>query len=197
MAQAFAATRACYSAVHVVNCLFVAAEDKSCQYDLVNNSWETLPHFLSSKQHINCLCAVDECIFAFSDSNLPQRYSVLKTNWQSGANFSFYNTSNSKAERQIAKCRSSCFSIKKNYVIHGYTRSELPNRGIIIPEQIWQLLCIVFIQQSMGTKNVNLVSSFWIQSPDKAYNVSFNEWKNMAEVMGDAVLCCLPVKKKT
>ena len=101
MAQAFAATRACYSAVHVVNCLYVAAEDKSCQNDLVNNSWETLPHFLSSKQHINCLCAVDECIFAFSDSNLPQRYSVLKNNWQSGANFSFYNTSTARRKDKL------------------------------------------------------------------------------------------------
>ena len=104
VAQVFPGTRACSRAVPVGNCLRVAAEDKSRQYiiyryELVNNSWETLPHFLSSKHQINCLCAVHECIFTCSGSNLPQRYSLLKNNWQCGANLSFYNTSNSKKDK--------------------------------------------------------------------------------------------------
>ena len=131
MAQAFAGTRACYSAVHIGNCLYVAAEDKSCQhvtyrYDLNDNSWETLPHFQSSKHQINCLCAVDECIFAFSDSNLPQRYSLLKNNMQCGANLSFYNTSNSKTDK-LQNVGAVVSFKSKIYVIHGYTRSEHDN----------------------------------------------------------------------
>ena len=47
-----------------------------------------------------------------------------------------------------------------------------------------------------------IVNKFSIDSgiripPGEAYNVSLNEWKNMAEVMSDAVLCYLPVKEKT
>ena len=44
-----------------------------------------------------------------------------------------------------------------------------------------------------------IVNKFLIDSgiripPDEAYNVFLNQWKNMSEVMGDAVLCYLPVK---
>ena len=50
--------------------------------------------------------------------------------------------------------------------------------------------------------NLGAVNKFPIDSgiripPGEAYNVSLNEWENMAEVMSDAVLCYLPVKEKT
>ena len=129
----FAGTRACYSAVHVGNCLYVAAEDKSCLYaiyrcDLVNNSWETLPPFLISKHQIKYLCATtDECIFAFSESKLLQRYCLLNNNWQSGTNLSFYSTSGSKKDK-LQNVAAVVFR-SKIYLIHGYTRSEYDNRN--------------------------------------------------------------------
>ena len=153
----FAGTRACNLAVHVGNCLRVAAEDKSRQYiiyryELVNNSWETLPHFLSSKHQINCLCAVHECIFTCSGSNLPQRYSLLKNNWQCGANLSFYNTSNSKTDK-LQNVGAVVSFKSKIYVIHGYTRSEHDNGNHNYR-----------VDMAAEQKNINLVSSFWIQS---------------------------------
>ena len=124
----FEGTQAYYSAVQVGNCLYLAAKKKSYQYviyryDLVSASWEILPPFLSSKHDpIKYLCAVDECIFAFSESNLPQRYSLLNNNWQSAANLSFYSTSDSKKDK-LQNVGAVVFK-SKIYVIHGYTRSE-------------------------------------------------------------------------
>ena len=127
MAQVFEGTRAYYDTVHVGNCLYVASQSKNLgyviyRYDLVNNSWETLPPFLGSKHQINCLCTVDECIYAFSESNLPQRYSLFNNNWQSGANLRFYSNNDSKKEK-LQNVAAAVFKFKI-YVIHGYTRSE-------------------------------------------------------------------------
>lgn len=135
MAQVFEGTRACYGAVHVSNYLYVAAQNSLRQYsapsecyhpiyryDLVNDSWDTLPPFLSSKHQIHCLCSVDECIYAFSESTLPHRYSLASNNWQSGAKLSFYNTSDSKKDK-LQNVAAVVFK-SKIYVIHGYTRSE-------------------------------------------------------------------------
>lgn len=273
MVQVFAGTRACYSAVHVGNCLYVAAENKSCQYviyryDLVNNSWETLPHFLNSKHQINCLCAVNGCIFGFSESNLPQRYSLFNNNWQSGTNLSFFSTSDSKKDK-LQNVAAVVFK-SKIYVIHGYTRSEYDNgnhnyrvdMAAVVhcfdpAENEWERktstwyphfgsslfvvnnrLCVA--GGRISTRNYNpapvevyneenncwsveeqghippnnlgaveiegrvyfIVNKFPIDSgiripPEEAYDVSLNEWKNIAEVMDDAVLCYLPVKKET
>ena len=139
MTQVVQGTRAFYSAVHVGNCLYVAAEKNEIysryaiyRYHLVNNSWETLPPFLGSNHQINCLCVVDECIYALSESNLPQRYSLLNNNWQSGANLSFYNTSDSKKDK-LQNVAAVVFK-SKIYVIHGYTRNELNMKRITLTE---------------------------------------------------------------
>ena len=132
MVHVFQGTQAYYSAVQAGNCLYLAAENKRYppeyviyRYDLVNTSWETLPPFLSSKHHIKCLCAVDECIFAFGEPDLPQRYSLHNNNWQSTANLSFYRTSNSKKDK--LQTIAAVVLKSKIYVIHGYTRSEHDN----------------------------------------------------------------------
>ena len=271
MGQVFEGTQACYCAVHVGNCLYVAARNKSYQYviyryDIVNNSWETLPPFLGSKHQVNCLCAVDDCIFAFSESNLPQRYSLLNNNWQSGANLSFYNTSDSNKDK-LQNVAAVVFK-SKIYVIHGYTRSE--NEGYCgcrvdmaavvhcfdPAKNKWEQktstwyphfgsslfvvnnsLCVA--EGKMSTRNNNpapvevyseennawsvleqkhippnnlgaveiegrvyfIVNKFPIDSgiripPEETYNVSLNEWENVAKVKSDAVLCYLPVKQE-
>lgn len=75
------------------NYLYVAGKDQSDQfliyrYDVANNSWETQPPFLESNHQINCLCAVDDYIYAFSETDpVAQRYSLANKNWQKGANF--------------------------------------------------------------------------------------------------------------
>ena len=273
MATVFEETQSCYSAVHVGNCLYVAAQNRSYQYviyryDLVNNSWETLPPFLGSKHQINCLCAIDECIYTFSESNAPHRYSLLNNNWQSGANLSFYNTSDSKKDK-LQNVAAVVFK-SKIYLIHGYTRSEHDNGNYTYRVDMaavvhcfdpakneWEQktstcrphfgssifvvnnrLCVA--GGNASTRNYNpapvevyseennvwsvekqthippnnlgaveiewrvhfIINKFPIDSgiqipPDEAYNVSLNEWENLAEVMKDAVLCYLPVKKKT
>ena len=107
--------------------MYVAAKYKSYQYviyryDIVNSSWETLPSFLGSNHQINCLCSVDEYIYAFSESNPPQRYSLANNNWRCGAKLSFFNTSDNKKDKlqNVAAVVFKC----KIYCIHGYTRSE-------------------------------------------------------------------------
>lgn len=267
-AHVFEGTQAYYSAIHVSNCLYLAAQNKSYQYviyryDLVNTSWETLPPFLSSRHQINCLCAVDECIFAFSESNLPQRYSLLNNNWQSAANLSFYSTRDSKKDK-LQNVAAVVFK-SKIYVIHGYTRSEQENGSYRVDmaavvhcfdpaKNKWEQksstwyphfgsslfvvdnrLCVA--GGKMSTRNENpapvevyseennawsveeqkhippnnlgaleiegrvyfIVNKFPIDSgiripPEEAYDVSLNEWENVAKVRSDAVLCYLPVK---
>ena len=272
MAKVFEGTQACYGAAHVGNCLYVAARNKSAQYviyryDLVNNSWETLPPFLGSKHQINCLCSVDECIFAFSESNLPQKYSLANNNWQSGTNLSFYNTSDGKKDK-LQNIAAVVFK-SKIYVIHGYTRGE--NDGhcygcrVDMPAVVhsfepaknkWEQktstwyphfgsrlfvvnnrLCVaggkisarndnpapveVYSEENnawsveeqkhippnnLGAVEIKgkvyfIINKFPIDSgiripPEEEYNVSLNEWENVAKVRSDAVLCYLPVKRE-
>lgn len=83
-------TQSCFCAEYFGNYLYVAGKDQSNQfliyrYDVANNSWETLPPFLESNDKISCLCSVGDYLYAISESNLPQRYSLAKRNWQKGA----------------------------------------------------------------------------------------------------------------
>ena len=77
---------------------------------------------MGSNHQINYLCSVDECIYAISESNPPQRYSLANNNWRCGANLSFYNTSDNNKDKlqNVAAVVFRC----KIYVIHGYTRCE-------------------------------------------------------------------------
>ena len=54
-----------------------------------------------------------------------------------------------------------------------------------------------FPPNNLGAVNKFPIDSGIRKPPGEAYNVSLNEWENMAEVMSDAVLCYLPVKEKT
>ena len=125
MAKAAEQNYACFCAEYVGNYLYVAAQNKSYQYviyryHIVNNSWETLPSFLGHHQ-INCLCSVDDYIYAISESNLPQRYNLANNNWQSGANLSFFNTSSDKDKLTTVAAG---VLKSKIYLIHGCSRNE-------------------------------------------------------------------------
>jgi len=83
-------TLSCYCAEYFGNCLYVVGKNQSGQfviyrYDVANNSWDTLPPILEPNHQINCLSTVDDYIYAVSESNPPQRYSLANNNWQKGA----------------------------------------------------------------------------------------------------------------
>ncbi|KAJ7384516.1 hypothetical protein OS493_021145 [Desmophyllum pertusum] len=72
---------------------------------------------------INCLCSVNDYVYAISESNLPlQRYSVANNNWQGGANLSFFNTSDDKDKLTSV---AAVVLKSKIYVIHGRKRNEV------------------------------------------------------------------------
>ena len=120
-AHVFEGTQAYYSAIHVGNCLYLAAHNESYQYviyryDLFNTSLKTLPPFQSNHQ-TNFLCAIDDYIYAISESNVPQRYSLANSNWQKGAKFpSTYAVRLSNVAVVVFKC--------KIHVIHGCETQE-------------------------------------------------------------------------
>ena len=126
MAKTTEQNHAYFCAEYVGNYLYVAAQNKSCKfviyrYDIVNSSWETLPSFLGSNHQINCLCSVDDYIYAIGASNLPQRYSLANNNWQSGAYLSFVKTSSGNDHLKTVAAVVFKYKI---YVIHGYSRYE-------------------------------------------------------------------------
>jgi len=90
VAQLGSETKACYCAEYFGNYLYVAGKSQSGQfviyrYDVANNLWETLPPFLEPNDKIKCLCSVNDYVYAISESNPPQRYSLANNNWQKGA----------------------------------------------------------------------------------------------------------------
>ena len=70
-------TQSCFCAEYYGNYLYVAGKTQSGQfviyrYDVANNSCETLPPCLESNNKINCLCSVDDYIYAISESKPRQ-----------------------------------------------------------------------------------------------------------------------------
>ena len=103
------------------NYLYVAARAGVIyRYHIVNNVWETLPRFessLSYNQQINCLCSVNEYVYAISDTDPPQRYSSTQNKWQSGSTLPFL-----KEKRVYRDKLSNVAAVvmkSKIYVLHG------------------------------------------------------------------------------
>ena len=129
MAQANEQNRECFCAEYVRNYLYVAGKNQAnhfviYRYDIANNSWETLPPFLKSSHQIHCLCSVDDYIYAISESNLPQRYSLTHNNWQCVANLSFVNT---RSDEDKLNTVAAAVLKSKIYVIHGYKKQGVEN----------------------------------------------------------------------
>ena len=103
------------------NYLYVAAKtffnsSVIYRYHIVNNVWETLPSLessLSFNQQINCLCSVNEYVYAISHTDPPQRYSLVQNKWQSGSTLPFLKKK-SKLSNVAAVVMKS-----KIYVLHG------------------------------------------------------------------------------
>ena len=116
------------------NYLYVAADlygesGVIYRYHVVNNVWETLPRFQSSSlgygQMINCLCDVNEYLYAISNTDPPQRYSLAQNQWQSGSKLPFLKKSNNRD----TLCNVAAVVMKsKIYVLHGCYRKE--GRGL-------------------------------------------------------------------
>ena len=125
MAQATEKTHSYFcTAEYFGNYLYVAARFVIYRYHTVNNSWKELPHFLgyNHDHEINCLCVVDDYIYAISEFNPPHRCNLADNNWQRGADLSFYNTIDNKKEKLSTVAAVALKS--KIYVIHGYRRKE-------------------------------------------------------------------------
>ena len=119
-------TQSCFSAEIVGNYLYLAAYGESGQcvycYHIANNTWETLPPIHNVFHGIDCLCVVDDYIYAISEFYPPHRYSLANNNWQSsGANLSFFNTSSDSDRLSTA---AAVVWKSKIYVVHGHQRKE-------------------------------------------------------------------------
>ena len=66
---------------------------------------------------INCLCYVNEYLYAISNTDLPQRYSFAQSQWQSGSKLPFLERSYNQNKQLI---NVAAVVIKsKIYVLHG------------------------------------------------------------------------------
>ena len=161
------------------NYLYVAATTGVIyRYHIVNNVWETLPRFESSKSHdqqINCLCSVNEYVYAISDTDPPQRYSSTQNRWQSGSTLPFLK--NKRKNRDELSNVAAVVMKSKIYVLHGYCRLE---------ERVWKNQSAVFHcfdpqknewKQKASTSSPHFRSSLFVDN-NKLYvaggNVSFH-----------------------
>ena len=110
----------CVCAEVVGNYLYVAVIEGHSRshvmyrYHMVRNVWERLPHFQNNECfRVGCMSSVNEYIYVFSDTGLPQKSSLAQNDWQSGSKLPFLN----KAEKLVLATAVSMGS--KIYVLHG------------------------------------------------------------------------------
>ena len=131
MAQLYEAT-ACFCAEYVGNYLYVAAKrgDQfvNYRYDIVSNTWETLPSFAGLANQINCLCSIEDHLYVMYQSKAPYGYHIATNRWKSGA-------------KSSAKCsmHPSSFCYKAAvvfrscvYVLYGPAETKLIRDGHIL-----------------------------------------------------------------
>ena len=77
---------ACFAAEYAGNYLYVASkkgnEFINYRYHIVSNTWERLPPFVGLANQINCLCYIEDHIYAIYQSLVPYRYSISTNKWQ-------------------------------------------------------------------------------------------------------------------
>ena len=122
VAQSDENARSCFCAERIGNYLFVAKQRQNMgnfihRYDVVNKSWVKLPEYRNN-HIVNCLCSVGGYLYAISDSNPPQRYSLTNNSWQGGEGLKIVE--NQEKLRTV----SATVMNSKIYVIHGYQRNE-------------------------------------------------------------------------
>ena len=122
VAQPDEKTTASLCAERIGNYLFVAQQRQEKvnfihRYDVVNNSWVELPKY-GNNHEVNCLCSVGDYLYAISESNPPQRYSLTNNSWQGGEGL--------KVGRNKEKLSTVSATVmnSKIYVIHGYQSAK-------------------------------------------------------------------------
>jgi len=143
-------TQSLFCAEYFGNYLYVAGKRQFdqfviCRYDVANNSWETLPPFFESNHQINCLCAVDDYIYAISESNPPQRYSLGNNNWQKGAEFARVGKDlrlfiTAKGDGQCLRLNTVTATVLKSkiYVVHGCEKLDYIRENRYHCRQEWR-----------------------------------------------------------
>ena len=117
------------------NHLYVATKKENdfvlCRYHSVSNKWETLPPFSGIANAVDCLCSIEDHVYALGLSIAPQRYSVSTNRWQSIATLSVACNSQSK----MFCCNKAAVVFKACvYVLFG---KGINNRGL--REDNWTL----------------------------------------------------------
>ncbi|XP_022809793.1 uncharacterized protein LOC111346792 [Stylophora pistillata] len=95
------------------------------RYDVVNNSWVKLPNY--GKNHeIDSLCSIGDYIYAISESNPPQRYSLTDNSSQGGEGLNFIRPvgRGEPQRREELSTVSAAVMSSRVYVIHGYRKIE-------------------------------------------------------------------------
>ena len=122
VAQSDEETSSYFCAERSGNYLFVARQKHNKvnsieRYDVVNNSWVELPEY-GNNHKVDCLCSVGDYLYAISESNPPQRYSLTNNSWQGGVRL--------EVEERCKKFSTVSATVmnSKIYVIHGYQRNE-------------------------------------------------------------------------
>ena len=124
----------CTCAEVVGNYLYVANETVGSsvifrRYHTASNLWEKLPPLVFSSyspERIRCLCTVNEHVYAFSDSDLAQRYSLPQNDWQGGIELPSLNK---KGNRKRSVFVTAVSMKSKIYVLRGYYRVNADNHG--------------------------------------------------------------------
>ena len=77
---------ACFCAEYVGNHLYVAAQKGrdfiTYHYDIVTDTWGSLPPILGCNQKIDSLCSIGDYIYAIRESTPPHRFSLKTNQWQ-------------------------------------------------------------------------------------------------------------------
>ena len=84
---------------------------------MVNNSWVELPKY-GNNHRVECLCSVGDYLYAISESNPPQRYSLTNNSWQGG------ERSKVDEDKESLITVSATVMNSKMHVIYGYKKRE-------------------------------------------------------------------------
>ena len=127
MAQLTEAT-SCFCAEYVGNHLYLAAKNEkdfvTYRYDTVNNAWEILPSIPGSEQKIDCLCSINDYIYAIREAKPPHRFSLNTNQWQCVNSVYIDNVCpNTFCSKESVVFRS------RLYVLHGKRRQVFYGRS--------------------------------------------------------------------
>ena len=200
VAQPDEKTTASLCAERIGNYLFVAQQRQGKvnfihRYDVVNNSWVELPKY--GKNHeVNCLCSVGDYLYAISESNPPQRYSLTNNSWQGGEGLKV------GGNKEKLSTVSATVMNSKIYVIHGYkiAKSEGINPSWVSqpavvhcfdPEyNVWTKLASTFhphFKSSLFVVNNRLcvaggkIDDYIYRAPVEVYDEGTNTWSVVSQ----------------